>query len=286
MKIEEYRGIRGLVYAKVISDTTDGISYGTVKALAGTSQLTKSTATSNEAHYYDNVPAVVITGVGADTVTADVSAIPLETIADLTGQYYDSATGLFVEKDGNAPYVAIGYVTTKTDGTDVYVWRNKCKATLGDTTHQTKDAGTTANGQQVTFTGVATTYQFSTVNAGAKAVYIETDNNPSGITEQAFFASVQTPDTIGGTVDVVGVGVAPAAATIAVGATIQAIATVIPTNATNRNITWSVTSGDSYASVSENGLITGLAAGVATVTATTSDGSYTDSITVTIETEA
>lgn len=284
--IEEYRGIRGLVYAKVISDTSTGITYGTVKPVAGTSQLVKSTATSNEAHYYDNVPAVVVTGVGADTVTINTSVIPMDVIADMTGQYYDSTTGLFVEQDGTAPDIAIGYITTKTDGTDVFVWRQKGKVTLGDTTHGTKDAGTTANGQTLTYTGVSTTYAFSKTGKGSKATYIEIDNNPAGITEQAFFASVQTPDTIGATVDVIGVGVAPAAATITEGGTIQMIATVIPTNATNRGVTWSVTSGGTYASVSEDGLVTGLAAGSATITVTTSDGSFTDTATITVEAEA
>lgn len=282
MVIEEYRGIRGLVYAKIISDTSEGITYGAVKKIAGTSQLVKSTATSNEAHYYDNVPAVVVTGVGADTVTINTSVIGFDVTADMTGQFYDSTTGLFVEQDGTAPDIAIGYITTKTDGTDVYVWRQKGKMTIGDTTHQTKDAGTTANGQTLTFTGVATTYAFSKTGKGSKATYIETDNNPAGITEQAFFASVQTPDTIGATVHVTGVGVAPAAASIEQGETLQLIATVIPTNATNRAVTWSVTSGGSYASVTADGLVTGTAAGTATVTATTSDGSYTDTCTVTV----
>ena len=281
--IEEYRGIRGLVYAKVTSDTASGITYGEVKPLAGTSQLVKSTATSNEAHYYDNVPAVVVTGVGADTVTIDTSVIGFDTIADITGQYFDASTGLFVEQDGTAPDIAIGYITTKTDGTDVYVWRQKGKITIGDTTHQTKDSGTTANGQQLVYTGVTTTYKFSKTGKGSKATYIETDNNPAGISEQAFFANVQTPDTIGASVSVIGVGVAPASASIEVDGTIQCVATVIPTNATNKAVTWSVTSGGTYASVSASGVVTGLAEGTATITATTSDGNFTDSCTITVD---
>lgn len=286
MIIREWRGVRDLVYAHVISDTSDGITFGSVKKLAGTSQIVKSTDASNEAHYYNNVPAVIVSGVGADTVTIDTSAINNDIIADLTGQFYDSATGMFVEQEATPPDIAIGYVTNKTDGTEVFVWRLKGKVTLGDTTHQTKDNSTTANGQQVTYTGISTTYKFSKTNKPAKAVNISTDNNPAEVTEAAFFASVQTPDTVGGTVDVTGVGIAPSALTVETDSTAQLIATVIPTNATNKAVTWSVTSGGTYASVSSDGLVTGLSAGTATVTVTTVDGSFTDTCTVTVETSA
>ena len=119
MKIVEYRGIEGLVYAEVKTDTTDtqGYTTGTVKELAGVAELTKSTESSSEAHYYDNMPSVVIESTGSDEVTVSVSAIPLDVLADITGQYYDADTGMLVEGARESKYFAIGYKTKKTDGT-------------------------------------------------------------------------------------------------------------------------------------------------------------------------
>ena len=56
------------------------------------------------------------------------------------------------------------------------------------------------------------------------------------------------------------------------GNTMQLTATVLPSNATNKTVTWS-TSNSSVATVSNNGLVTALAPGSVTITAMTTDGS-------------
>lgn len=57
-----------------------------------------------------------------------------------------------------------------------------------------------------------------------------------------------------------------------VGNTSQLIATILPDSATNTSVTW-LSNAPSVASVDENGLVTALAVGNATITATTTDGS-------------
>ena len=56
------------------------------------------------------------------------------------------------------------------------------------------------------------------------------------------------------------------------GATVQLSATVIPSYATNKSVTWS-SSAPAVATVSRTGLVTAVAKGTATITATTADGS-------------
>ena len=77
-QIYEYRGVEGLVYAPVTSDTSEGITYGAVKPLAGVAEISKATDSTNEAHYYDNLPAVVVSSTGSDEITISASAIPLD----------------------------------------------------------------------------------------------------------------------------------------------------------------------------------------------------------------
>ena len=60
-------------------------------------------------------------------------------------------------------------------------------------------------------------------------------------------------------------------AEINTGGTLQLTATVLPTNATNKTVTWS-TSNSSVATVNSNGLVTGHSTGSATITARTTDG--------------
>ena len=196
MDYQEYRGIRGLVAAEVLTDDADAFECGVPFEVAGVAELSRTTETSNESHYYDNVPAVVIDSTGADEVTITASAIPFEALAKLTGQTYDAAKGMFVEGERQAKYFAIGYITEKTDGTEVFVWRLKGKFNIPDSTHATKDDGAEANGQELVYTGINTAHKFTALgNKTAKAVNVDTSVN-TGVKEATFFAEVQTPDTI------------------------------------------------------------------------------------------
>ena len=58
---------------------------------------------------------------------------------------------------------------------------------------------------------------------------------------------------------------------LGVGQTSPLVATIAPTNATNKNVTWS-SSNNAVATVA-NGVVTGVTEGTATITATTEDGS-------------
>lgn len=193
--VQEYRGIRGLVAAEVLKDTLEAFECGDPFAVAGVAELSRTTETSSETHYYDNVPAIVIDSTGADEVSITGSAIPFNVLANITGQTYDEAKGMFVEGERQAKYFAIGYITEKTDGTEVFVWRLKGKFNIPDSTHATKNDGAEANGQELVFTGINTTHKFTAIgNKTAKAVNVDTSVNK--VAEADFFSKVQTPDTV------------------------------------------------------------------------------------------
>lgn len=82
-------------------------------------------------------------------------------------------------------------------------------------------------------------------------------------------------------VPVTGVTVSPKTKSLAVGATQQLTATIAPTDASIKSVKYS-TSDATKATVSASGLVTGVAAGTATITVTTDDGSKTDTCAVTV----
>ena len=84
-------------------------------------------------------------------------------------------------------------------------------------------------------------------------------------------------------VAVTGVSLSPISASLAVSATQQLTATVLPTNATNKTVSWT-SSNSSVASVNASGLVTGVAAGTASITVTTQDGNKTATCAVTVTT--
>ena len=83
------------------------------------------------------------------------------------------------------------------------------------------------------------------------------------------------------TVAVTGVTLDKSSATVNVNGTTQLTATVAPSNASNKNVTWK-SSNTNIATVDSNGKVTGKAVGEATITVTTADGGKTATCKVTV----
>lgn len=205
--IEEYRGVEGLVAAEVLIDDNGtntagsgetpnhGYVTGAVFPIAGVSNISKTSESSSEAHYYDNIAAIVIKSEGADTINIDASAIPLDVLAKLTGQVYDDTTGALIEGNSDIKYFALGYITKKTNGDQVYVWRLKGTFAKPNQDNPTENNGTDANGQQLVYTNIVTTHKFTkNQNRGAKALNVDVAKDKAVVTN--FFNTVTTPDTL------------------------------------------------------------------------------------------
>lgn len=197
-EIVEYRGVEGLVAAEVLTDNNDpneGYTTGDVFAIAGVAEVSRSTETSDEAHYYDNMPAIVISSTGKDELTINTSAIPLDVLAKITGQVYDAETAAMIEGPRKSKYFAVGYRTKKTNGDEVLVWRYKGMFNIPDTDNITENDGTDANGQELIYTGISTTHKFAkNENKGAKALNVDCGKDLADVS--TFFDSVTTPDDL------------------------------------------------------------------------------------------
>ncbi|WP_299254338.1 Ig-like domain-containing protein [uncultured Aquimarina sp.] len=80
---------------------------------------------------------------------------------------------------------------------------------------------------------------------------------------------------------VTGISISPTSVTLDPGQTSALAATIIPANSTNKTITWS-SSNNSITTVNANGLVSAINPGVATITATTQDGGFTTSSSLTV----
>lgn len=193
-EILEYRGVEGLVAAEVLADDENGYQTGQVFAIAGVAEISRTTDSSSEAHYYDNIPAVVISSTSADEITISTSAIPFDVLATITGQYYDATTGAFIEGPRDTKYFAIGYIAKKNNGDLIYVWRLKCSFNIPDQTNVTENDSTDANGQELVCTGISTTHKFAKTGKGAKALNVDLSKDLANVS--TFFDTVTTPDSL------------------------------------------------------------------------------------------
>ena len=280
-QIYEYRGVCDLVYAEVTKDDSTGFQTGTVKPLAGVAEIAKTSSGSSEAHWYDNIPAVIVTSQGSDTITITTSAIPLDVLAEITGQTYDPTTGAFIEGERENKYFAIGYKTQSTvSGQEYYCWRLKGSFSTPDEDHKSADDSTDANGQSLTFTGISTTYKFQKNGKPAMAITVNTALDLIA-NKAGFFDSVQTPDSVTPKTVVPSVTVVPSRASVEAGQKVQLSAVVVPASA---EVTWS-SSAETYATVNAStGEVTGVLAGAATITASITVGTdtYTDTCALTV----
>lgn len=275
-KTVEFRGCDNLVIAEVIADDlTNTYTVGEVEPLAPVASIAKTVENSSETHYYDNTGMIIIRSEGSDEITLTVPALPLTTVAKVTGKTIDPATGAFIDGESVERYYAIGYRLRLTDGTYRYVWRLKGSFNIPDETSDTENDGTDTNNQQLTYTGVKTVTRFSD-GKRAKGIVIDERDGLADVSE--FFDKVQTPDTLHDLAIVQAISVSPTTASIAVGAAETLTATVTPSTFTD--VSWT-SSDESVATVSAAGVVTGVSAGTVTITATAGGKTATCAVTVT-----
>ena len=292
-QIFEFRGVDKFYFAEVTQDDADGYVTGTPVHIP-VQEIGKSTDSASEAHYYDNKAMIVVNSESADTITLTIAPPSLDKLAQLIGKSFDATTGMLVDSPRQNKYYAIMYRTKGTDGGYRYVSRLKGQFNIPEETFQTENDGTDTNNTQITFTGIYTEHEF------AKGVYDGSNWSPAGVKGivvdarygladvSNFFDAIQTPDSIQvapeptGDIPVTGVSVTPTAGSVTVAQTLTLTASVAPADATNKAVTWS-SSSDSIATVSDEGVVTGVAEGDATITVTTEDGGFTATCNVTVE---
>lgn len=210
--VDEFRGTDDLYYAEVLIDDNGtntagsgetpnhGYVTGTVKRLAPVAEISKTVETASDTKYYDNKPAITINAEGADTITLNIPALDLATLADITGKQIDATTGAFMDGESTPKMFALGYRLGLTDGTYRYVWRYKGSFAIPDEASTTKNAGTDSNGQTLTYTGIMTIHKFTkAVDAqgnptAQKALVVDERDGKADVSD--FFAQVTTCDTL------------------------------------------------------------------------------------------
>ena len=280
-KTVEFRGCDNLVFAEVLTDDANGITFGAVRSLAPVAEIAKTVETSSETHFYDNVGQIIIRSEGSDEITLTVPVLPLDILAAVTGKTYDAGTGAFIDGESTEKYYAIGYRLRLTDGSYRFVWRCKGMFGIPNSTSATENDGTDTNNQQLVYTGVKSIYEFT--NGGrAKGVVVDERDGKYDCTD--WFNAVVTPDTLisGDTSFVTGVTVSPAATSLQVGATRGLTVNVAVTSGHapySGGIRWQTTN-EQVATISAAGLVTAVGVGQAIISAEV--GNYASGCIVTV----
>lgn len=161
-------------------------------------------------------------------------------------------------------------VTVRVPVTGISISRSTLALTVGATSTLTATvAPSNASNKSYSWSSsnntVATVNSSGLVTAKANGTATITATTADGGKKASCTVTVTTPTS--------GVSVSPTTATIIKGQTRQLTATVAPSSASNKSVSWS-SSNNSVATVNSSGLVTAKAAGNADITVTTADGNY------------
>lgn len=285
-QIFEFRGVDKFYFAEVLQDDENGYVCGTPIHIP-VQEVGKNVDAASEAHYYDNKAMIVVNSESADTITLVVAPPYLDKLSQMTGKSFDATTGMMVDSPRQNKYYAIMYRTKGTDGGYRYVSRLKGQFNIPEETVQTEDDGTDTNNTTFEFTGIYTEHEFNKgiyhpdtqtwEKAGVKGIVVDARYGLADVS--TFFSAIQTPDTIEAAATP-SISVSQTA-TVRVGVTLQLTATTVPDTAT---VTWT-SADETIATVSDAGVLTGVAEGETTVTGSITVGgtTYTDTCAVTVQ---
>lgn len=137
-------GVRDLVFCQMSSDTSEGVSYDSdIKSAPGVIEIALTAQVTNEQLGADDNPFYEIlnskdgyeVSITQASLGSDLTSFLLGTTLDAKGVEIESS-------DDEAPYVACGFKTARSDGSDDYVWLYKGRFAQGDQTFHTKEKGT------------------------------------------------------------------------------------------------------------------------------------------------
>jgi len=160
---------------------------------------------------------------------------------------------------------------------------NKSAITLGiDGTEQLTETVLPTNAPNQTVTWNSSNSNIATVNSNGLVTAISLGTATITVTTQDGNKTAQCVVAVSSSViSVASISLNKNSTTLSVSASEQLTATISPSNATNKTVTWS-SSNSGIVSVNSNGLITAQSAGTATITVTTQDGNRTAQCVVTV----
>ena len=191
-------GLKSLYYALLTSDTSSGVSYGTPVAIPGVNKIGLTRKSTRDTFYADDGPWDTATAKDVYEAELTVADIPLSVYNILMGSTQVGAEARPTMLDV-APFVAIGFMATKSNGNSRYYWLYKGQFAAPDEENDSK--GATAKLKPVV---IKATFLGHTFDRAQERILDADDPNYLSAMGTAFFSSVlPTADTTPPTVSIV-----------------------------------------------------------------------------------
>lgn len=249
------------------------VSYGAPKKWAGAVSIGLSNNASQEDFYADDGVYYVTSSASSYEGDFESASVPRSFKKDIYGWLEDANGALIETKDAQTRYFAFAFETSGDVGGQRTIFY-KCSASIPEASSATLEDGTEVQTQTVTIKAIGRADNITL--GGESRQLIQATLNKGDAGYDTFFSAPYVPASVVVTPSVTLQG----SASVAEGESIQLVAVTVPSGA---EVTWS-SSAEGKATVDENGLVTGVEAGTANITATiTVDNvAYTDVCVVTV----
>jgi phi13 family phage major tail protein len=193
----EYRsqiGLDSVYLAEVTVDSATAYTADTPEYFAPAIEATIEPTINTETQYADDAAYDTMVSEGETKLTFNVTNIPIEMLAKITGKVFDSTTGRMYDNAATPPYMALGFRSLKSNGSYRYYWFLKGRFDIPKEAAATKGDAPDPKPQEITYTAINTVCIFTlsgSVSATTKRVMGDEDStNFSGT---GWFTQVQTP---------------------------------------------------------------------------------------------
>lgn len=250
------------------------VAYGAPKKWAGGVSIGLSNNASQEDFYADDGVYYVTSSASSYEGDYESASVPRSFKKDIYGFLEDANGALIETKNAQTKYFAFAFETSGDVGGQRTIFY-KCSATLPEASSATIEDGTEVQTQTVTIKAIGRADEV--LIGGEKRQLIQATLNKGDAGYDTFFDAPYVPASVVIEPSVTLQG----SATVTEGESLQLVAQTVPAGAP---ITWA-SSANTKASVDENGLVEGVEAGSANITAsiTVDDVTYSDTCAVTVE---
>lgn len=276
------KGLAEVFAAEVITDDDAVYLAGEPFHVIPAGQMTRDTERESTLIWFDDSVYDEAGTEGATNVQISGASIREPGIARLLGKDIDSTTGAVLDSgDYVNKYYALCGRTKNNDGTYTYFWFLKGTFSVESQEDETENDTTDWKGTTITYKAMKTKHVFTN---GKHEKKITIDTFYSKVKNgKDWKAQVVTPDNLATIcekiIPLTGITLSDSTATVAAEGTKQLTATLSPAGATG-TVSW-YTSDAAVATVSATGLVTGVSAGTAIITAVCDNFAASCTVTVT-----
>lgn len=195
----EYRsqiGLDSVYLAEVTADSLAAYTADTPEYFAPAIEATIEPTINTDTQYADDAAYDTMVSEGETKLTFNVTNIPIEMLAKITGKVFDTASGRLFDTSATPPYIALGFRSLKSNGSYRYYWFLKGRFDIPKEAATTKGDAPDPKPQEITYTAINTVYVFDLGDINGTVKRVVGDDDTTNFSETGWFTQVQTPAVV------------------------------------------------------------------------------------------